>query len=238
MHAWSGYIAVLFFLKGMPPGDSNASTCTAIIPYTESTLLGNFKDEYKYVTVNGKRYQLKQKWNENGVSGVLWDSGEVLARYIAAHDDIVRGQRVIELGAGLGLPSLVSSRCGANFVRATDQSLAIPLLLENIEANFKSNDKIEVTSLDWRTDRPNERFDVILGADLVYNSELFEPLRETLRWFATPQTTILLSGRIRYPKDENFYNSLTEYGFTVKKDFYDAKSDIQIFRITWNTESK
>ena len=47
----------------------------------------------------------------------LWPSGVALARAVETLD--LRGSRVLELGAGLGLPSLAAALCGAD-VLATD----------------------------------------------------------------------------------------------------------------------
>src|SRR4051812_32177901 len=59
----------------------------------------------------------------------LWPSGVELARAVAACD--VAGLRVLELGCGLGLPSLVAATLGAQ-VLATDWAEdALALLREN-----------------------------------------------------------------------------------------------------------
>lgn len=89
----------------------------------------------------------------------------MLSRYIYANTDVIRNKRVLELGAGLGLPSMVATRCKANFVLATDQKLAIPLLRENIELNVLDFTKIKVIPLDWQNDLLNETFDVSLFND-------------------------------------------------------------------------
>ena len=43
-------------------------------------------------------------------------------------------------------------------------------------------------------------FDTVIGADLVYKEEAFEPLRKTLLELAGPETVVLFASRIRYPK--------------------------------------
>src|SRR5947207_1651875 len=50
---------------------------------------------------------------------VLWRSGVALGREVAT--STVQGLRVVELGCGLGVPSLVAARGGAE-VLATDKS--------------------------------------------------------------------------------------------------------------------
>ena len=63
----------------------------------------------------------------------LWPSGVALARRVAAR--ALRGARVLELGCGLGLPSLAAALAGGR-VLATDWSpQAIELLRDNAERN-------------------------------------------------------------------------------------------------------
>lgn len=50
----------------------------------------------------------------------LWNGARVLAGYLERHPHLVRGKTVLELGAGAGLPSLVSAVLGARRVVMTD----------------------------------------------------------------------------------------------------------------------
>ncbi|MCO7196015.1 methyltransferase, partial [Pseudonocardia sp. McavD-2-B] len=51
----------------------------------------------------------------------LWPSGRALATALDdAGPDLLAGRSVLELGCGLGLPSLVAARAGAHPVLATD----------------------------------------------------------------------------------------------------------------------
>uniref|UniRef100_A0A915AHS3 Protein N-lysine methyltransferase METTL21A n=1 Tax=Parascaris univalens TaxID=6257 RepID=A0A915AHS3_PARUN len=206
--------------------------CSAVIPYLEPSILRAFHDTSRSVSINGHHYTFIQKWNDNGVSGVLWDSAVVLANYIASHAELVIGRSVLELGAGLGLPSIVAAEVGARSVDATDQQLAIPLLAENVRRNCPSDASINVFPLNWQTDRPKHPYEVVLGADLVYKAELFKPLAEVMKRSRDNSTLFLFSNRIRYLKDELFYRTLKEQGFIVSKEFYDSSFDVHIFRIT------
>lgn len=50
----------------------------------------------------------------------LWNGSRVISEYLEAHPGEVRGKTVLELGAGAGLPSLVSAVLGAKRVIMTD----------------------------------------------------------------------------------------------------------------------
>ncbi len=108
----------------------------------------------------------------------LWPSGIALAEAVAALD--VRGLRVLELGAGLGLPSLAAALGGAD-VLATDWSEdAVALLEDNAARNGAA---LRVAPVRW--DEPDELvaaapWDLVLGADLLYEQRNADVLLELL----------------------------------------------------------
>jgi predicted nicotinamide N-methyase len=96
----------------------------------------------------------------------LWPSGVALAQAIA--DRSLRGARVLELGCGLGLPSLAAA-LGGGRVLATDWS---PAALELLAANAERNGARLHTAL-VRWEDPHELlerapWDLVLAADVIY----------------------------------------------------------------------
>ena len=104
-----------------------------------------------------------------------WPSGIALAEHVAARDDL-RGRRVLEIGCGLGLPSLVAARLGADVV-ATDWSPdAIALLDRNASHNGLP---VAAVSANWRdTDAivALGPFDLVLAADVLYEARNAAPI--------------------------------------------------------------
>lgn len=90
------------------------------------------------------------------------------------------GLRVLELGCGLGLPSLAAALCGAD-VLATDWAEdAIELLRRNAERNGLF---LRVARVRWSEPEPLLRaapWDLVLGADLLYEARNAEQLAELL----------------------------------------------------------
>jgi len=116
----------------------------------------------------------------------LWPAGKALA---AALPD-VRGLRVVELGCGLGLPSLVAAARGAD-VTATDWADdAIAQLRENAARNGLA---LHAERRDWREPWA-ACFDLALAADVLYESRNVEPLAARLRELA-PVALVGLAGR-------------------------------------------
>ncbi len=116
----------------------------------------------------------------------LWPAARALAESLPA----VRGLRVVELGCGLGLPSLVAAAKGAR-VTATDWSPdAIELLRENAARNGL---ELRAEVRDWR-EPWDDRFDLALAADVLYERRNVEPVLERLRELA-PEVLVALAGR-------------------------------------------
>ncbi len=108
----------------------------------------------------------------------LWPSGVALAEVICRLG--LRGARVLELGAGLGLPSLTAALEGAD-VFATDWAEdAVALLRDNAERNGIA---LRVECVRWDDPGPllaGAPWDVVLGADLLYERRNADQLLELL----------------------------------------------------------
>jgi len=135
----------------------------------------------------------------------LWPAARALADGLPD----VRGLRVVELGCGLGLPSLSAAAKGAT-VTATDWSPdAIELLRENAARN-----SITLTAevRDWRAPW-DERFDLALAADILYEERNVEPVLERLGELA-PDALVALAGR---PYEDAFLRLAAASGKRVEQ---------------------
>jgi predicted nicotinamide N-methyase len=116
----------------------------------------------------------------------LWPAAIALAAALPE----VAGLRIVELGCGLGVPSLVAAARGAE-VTATDWATdAVELLRENAARNGL---ELRVEVRDWR-EPWDERFDLAVAADVLYEQRNVEPLLERLRELA-PKALVGLAGR-------------------------------------------
>lgn len=110
---------------------------------------------------------------------IPWPSGVKLAEALAARDDLA-GRRVLELGCGLAIPSVVAARRGAD-VTATDGS---PDAVVFAAHNLALNDAIgEVELVDWREgEELVERgpWDLVVAADVLYLRHNVEALLRLL----------------------------------------------------------
>jgi predicted nicotinamide N-methyase len=98
-----------------------------------------------------------------------WSSGQVLARWIMEREELVKGRRVLDFGAGSGIVAVAAALCGAMSVVACDID---PISLEAVKANAALNGvDLEVSgSFEGAC---AEALDVILAADVLYDTEIF-----------------------------------------------------------------
>jgi len=105
---------------------------------------------------------------------ILWPAASGLARYLWTHRAELSGKRVIELGCGLGLPSVLAARLGAH-VTATDfHPDTGTWLTHNAALNHVT---LDYTQLDWNdflshapppTANRLQPSPLIIGSDLLY----------------------------------------------------------------------
>jgi predicted nicotinamide N-methyase len=112
----------------------------------------------------------------------LWPSGLALARHVAELE--LEGVRVVELGAGLGLPSLAAALRGAAVVATDWAPDGVSLLRRNAAANGV---QLEVERVSWTepdTLLARAPFELALAAGVLYERRNVEPLLALLERLA------------------------------------------------------
>ncbi|GAC1376234.1 MAG: methyltransferase domain-containing protein [Aquirhabdus sp.] len=97
--------------------------------------------------------------------GNVWPSGMILAEMINVHE--LGGLRILELGCGLGLASMVAHSRGADITASDYHPSACDFFTENIRLNHMS--PMSFSICDWAKLHPEMgNFDLIIGSDLLY----------------------------------------------------------------------
>ena len=158
-----------------------------------------------------------------GPGGCVWDAAVALAQHIATElgshgESSLRGKRVLELGAGTGVPGLAAALLGADVV-LSDRARALPLLEQNAEANELTS-RVTVCELEWGAPRLPEELsavpDLVIAADVVAHPESFEPLLATLQLLIEGgASTVLIANKCRDECEYTFWNRASEY-FSIK----------------------
>jgi predicted nicotinamide N-methyase len=109
----------------------------------------------------------------------LWPSALALAEYILENGPVFAGRSVLEIGCGLGLSGIAASRSGANVLFTDYDTYALEYTKENYLRNF--NQPARVSIMDWRQPQLAEKFDLIIGSDVLYEKRWLEPVFNLLR---------------------------------------------------------
>ena len=122
--------------------------------------------------------------------GQLWPSGRILAQAMLAFD--IDGKRILELGCGIGLASLVLQRRGASIVASDMHPQAEPFLAYNAALNGLP--AVHYRQLDWDELLPTlGTFDVIIASDVLYERGQAERLSRVVARHAMPCAEVLVT---------------------------------------------
>lgn len=145
--------------------------------------------------------------------GQVWPSGRVLAQAMCSFD--VSGKRILELGCGLGLSSLVLQRRCADITASDHHPLAESFLQHNATQNLLPH----VRYCDLRWEVPDDelgRFDLIIGSDILYEQGHAALLADMLVRHAKPAAEILITDPGR-GNSAAFTRALLAQGYSVSE---------------------
>lgn len=126
----------------------------------------------------------------------LWASTIALGQVIITREKEFRNKEVLELGAGTGLPGIIASSLRAKRVVQTDKNnLAMTLCKRNCELNGIKT--IEHRLEDWTNWNNAEKYDWIIGSDILYNLDLHPHLMQIFESNLSPNGRILISDPFR-----------------------------------------
>jgi predicted nicotinamide N-methyase len=128
-----------------------------------------------------------------GVS--LWPAAIALAHEVASRGDALRGLRVLELGAGTGLPGIVAATHGARVTQTDRHELALAVCKLNGERN--GGQGIAYRQADWTAWDDPGPYDLILGSDILYAEAVHPHLRRIFAAALAPGGRVLLSDPFR-----------------------------------------
>lgn len=157
--------------------------------------------------------------------GVLWEAGVGLAQFLTKMD--VLGKKVLEIGCGLALPSFIVTRQGGEII-ATDFHADVPLFLDVNQQ--KNNIFFQYRVMNWRNEIERTKndlglFDLVIGSDILYESQHPMQVAKALIAFLNPGGKIILAdpGRAYIQK---FITSMNQLGYKEKLSSEKISADL------------
>lgn len=124
----------------------------------------------------------------------IWEPALILADHLAAMAP-QEGKKLLEIGGGLGLVSVVAATFGHSVILSEHTPDALQFARANAIENGCSN--LEIMDLDWSNPPVLDRFDMIVGSEVVYHERDFEPLENLFTSLLKPGGEIVLAAGIR-----------------------------------------
>jgi predicted nicotinamide N-methyase len=185
----------------------------------------------------------------------LWDSAPGLARWLAERvsasgwgallSDLplpntrpAPPPKVLDLGCGMGLTGTVAAALGARVLFADLEPAALLFARLNslpFAAGAGRPPRVRTRQLNWQRDQLGERFDLILGADILYEHKQWEYLEPFWRAHLSPAGGVVLLGEPGRPTGDAFIDWVRPRGWSLKQFDQPVETrpkPIRLFRLT------
>ena len=210
--------------------------------------LESFHKEYETTTneivINGRKFQVllpkdlagfintRDVLHEFPLWAKIWPASWVLAGYLAEMP-VASAKKIIEIGAGTGLVSIVAASFGHD-ITLTESN---PDALQFARANALVNGcpQLPIRQLDWNRPQLKGRVDYIVASEVTYKKDDLPPLLSLFKHCLSPDGEVLLAGEMRRVS-KDFYQQLeTDFKIRVQKKILrssDEKIAIFLLRMT------
>ncbi|XP_057614784.1 protein-lysine methyltransferase METTL21C [Chionomys nivalis] len=213
--------------------DKIESSLRSIQKFVPADFASYTQEHYRFA---GKKIIIQESIESFGT--VVWPGATVLCQYLEDHTEELNLQdaKILEIGAGPGLVSIVSSLLGAQ-VTATD----LPDVLGNLQYNlFKNTLECaahlpEVKELVWGEDldqkfpKSNFYYDYILASDVVYHHYFLDKLLATMVHLSQPGTVVLWANKFRFSTDYDFLDKFKQV-FDTTLVAEHSESSVKLFK--------
>ena len=106
----------------------------------------------------------------------IWEGAIVLADYVSRLN-LEIPKSFLEIGAGIGVAGIVVASYGHSVTITDYNKDALNFAWANIHINLGDEAKnVKIKKLDWRNPEIDVKYDYIIGSDVVYREEDFDPL--------------------------------------------------------------
>lgn len=151
--------------------------------------LCTLRDKQQFSDPNGAAEKLGINSTVWPLFGVIWPSSLVLAHYM--NDFSTQGKRILELGCGMALTSLLLNKKHAD-ISATDYHPEVKHFLNrNTQLNGDTEIYFERTNWSQNTDHLGN-FDVIIGSDVMYEDQHIQQLASFIEAHTTLDAEVVL----------------------------------------------
>ena len=230
--------------------DTDPGANSTTLDYQNYLANQSYYDDYKHVNYHhidfgivGDRPLIVQQDRSVGKGGLIWDAGYILADHLIQTQELWnptrRPVRMVELGSGTGVTGLMLA-CAfpESQVHLTDLAQLMPLL----NTNAKGMDNATVGELEWGTTATLDKYDVIVGSDVVASIYDSSALAKTIYDLVNKRSQVYLACRDRLAGSiEQFEGHLSRLFDVVerrKATSYNKNPDVWILHVAGRKSSQ
>ena len=184
-------------------------------------LISSLKDRQQYDDLDNESIALGISSATWSLFGVVWPTSVVMALNI--HRYQMAGKRVLEIGCGIGLCSIVLHRMGIDITASDYHPRCQSFLDMNVLGNGLLPIKYETGN--WETE--NEalgKFDFVIGSDILYQPAHVEDVSQFINRHACENAQVLIGD----PGRENrakFTHRMSDLGYSHDFEKFDQQLD-------------
>lgn len=147
------------------------------------------------LTLADEQRYLKDERDPLPYGVMLWPASIALAHEVHARASDFSGKRVLELGAGTGVPGIVAASLGARVLQTDRNEVALHVCAMNVARNEVAS--VEQRVAEWQTFASDDTYDFILGSDVLYATDMHDRLRAICEAHLAPGGCVLFSDPFR-----------------------------------------
>ncbi len=200
--------------------------------------MNKYSVKHEIISINNIQYDIRslkdrQQFNDDeqkaealGISsaswplfGIVWPSARVLASTVCLSD--LKGKRVLEIGCGIGLSSIVLHNMGID-ITASDYH---PLAREFMDQNIANNNllPIKFDAGNWENRNPLlGEFDLIIGSDILYEPAHAELVSQFISTHSNSNVEVMIVDPNRGNRAK-FTREMIALGYTHNFDYFNVE---------------
>ncbi len=164
----------------------------------------------------------------------VWPAAKALCEVIANEPTVVKDKVVLEIAAGLGLPSLLAAQFATQVIATDYMEDAVAMIKRSADHNKLGN--LQSGVMDWNKPDKKLKPDVLLLSDVNYEAASFDTLYKVLLRYMEEGAIILLSTPQRLIAKSFIYRL---HPYCIKAYNIDVKhKDETVFTSVWVLAAK
>ncbi|MCG6909835.1 MAG: methyltransferase [Deltaproteobacteria bacterium] len=206
---------------------------------TIEDFLASYETTTREMTIHGRRYTFRVPLDIDRFIEAddplqhfplwarIWKASWIMADHLARMP-VAAGGSILEIGAGLGVASIVASSLGHRVTMTEYDAHALAFARANAAIN--GCDDLRIARLDWHAPDFKERFDTIVGSEVLYHERDFDALMHLFTNYLNTTGRVFLSMKPRRSALAFFNRAQKKFKISMKKIGMKAQDeDSQIF---------